>query len=103
MSFLFHLKIYMNLYGDLIWCYKVLELEFQSTVRPLIIKHNCFPLLLPNYQPPSILPQQPFFAQREKIMTKNIFFRLEKNFEIEIKIKIFEEIICEKFSKNIRE
>ena len=78
MSFLFHLKIYMNLYGDLIWCYKVLELEFQSTVRPLIIKHNCFPLLLPNYQPPSILPQQPFFAQREKIMTKKYFFQTGK-------------------------
>jgi len=63
----------MNLYGDLIWGYKILELEFQSTVRPLIIKHNCLPLIaqLPT---PINIASTTVFAQREKCYDKKYFF-----------------------------
>ena len=81
----FYLKIYMNLYGDLIWGYKILELEFQSTVRPLIIKHNCLPLIaqLPT---PINIASTTVFCPKGKMLWKKYFFQTGKNFEIEIKI-----------------
>ena len=80
----------MNLYGlyivIFIWGYKIPKLEFQSTVLPLIIKHNCLPLIAQLPTPPLILPQQPFFAQREKCYDKKyFFFRLEKSSKSRLK------------------
>ena len=63
----------MNLYGDLIWGYKILELEFQSTVRPLIIKYNCLPLIAQLPTPINIASTTVFLPKGKHVM-KKIFF-----------------------------